>query len=158
MLPWEICLQGVSRNVTNSHSLWDEYRFFRRRNNSRNSATYILMEKSYCALYKLTGQVTGTHPRVEIASGQSLGHVLLFGPTPTHDSLSFYSVEKHILSNFNAVIVMLRLAEQPPDFNRLISSMRRRCQACVNAGGGHTRYWDLRKRLLTPPLFEPKWN
>ena len=39
----------------------------------------ILMEKSYCALYKLTGQVTGTHPRVEIASGQSLGHVLLFG-------------------------------------------------------------------------------
>ena len=25
-------------------------------------------------------------------------------------------------------------------FNRLISSMRRRCQACVNAGGGHTRY------------------
>ena len=77
---------------------------------------YILMEKSYCALYKLTGQVTGTHPRVEIASGQSLGHVLLFGPTPTHDSLSFYSVEKHILSNFNAVIVMPRLAEQPPDF------------------------------------------
>ena len=45
-----------------------------------------------------------------------------------------------ILSNFNAVIVMPRLAEQPPDFNRLISSMRRRCQACVNAGGGHTRY------------------
>ena len=86
------------------------------------------------------GQVTGTHPRVEIASGQSLGHALLFGPTPTHDSLSFYSVEKHILSNFNAVIVMPRLAEQPPDFNRLISSMRRRCQACVNAGGGHTRY------------------
>ena len=100
----------------------------------------ILMEKSYCALYKLTGQVTGTHPRVEIASGQSLGHVLLFGPTPIHDSLSFYSVEKHILSNFNAVIVMPRLDEQPPDFNRLISSMRRRCQACVNAGGGHTRY------------------
>ena len=62
---------------------------------------------------------------------KSLGHVLLFGPTPTHDSLSFYSVEKHILSNFNAVIVMPRLAEQPPDFNRLISSMRRRCQACV---------------------------
>ena len=96
---------------------------------------YILMEKSYCALYKLTGQVTGTHPRVEIASGQSLGHVLLFGPTPTHDSPSFYSVEKHILSNFNVVIVMPRLAEQPPDFNRLISSMRRRCQACVNIGG-----------------------
>ena len=108
------------------------------------------MEKSYCALYKLTGQVTGTHPRVEIASGQSLGHVLLFGTvdpslartisaprpqcaprvflgrrechtwiffkTPTHDSLSFCSVEKHILSNLNAVIVMPRLAEQPPDF------------------------------------------
>ena len=134
----------------------------------------ILMEKSYCALYKLTGQVTGMHPRVEIASSQSLGHVLLFGTvdpslartisaprpqcapraflgrrechtwiffkTPTHDSLSFCSVEKHILSNLNAVIVMPRLAEQPPDFNRLISSMRRRCQACVNAGGGHTRY------------------
>ena len=101
---------------------------------------YIYSWKKVCALYKLTGQVTGTHPRVEIASGQSLGHVLLFGPTPTHDSLSFYSVEKHILSNFNAVIVMPRLAKQPPDFNRLISSMRRRCQACVNAGGGHTRY------------------
>ena len=42
----------------------------------RDIYIYILMEKSYCALYKLTGQVTGTHPRVEIASGQSLGHVL----------------------------------------------------------------------------------
>ena len=25
-------------------------------------------------------------------------------------------------------------------FNRLVSSMRRRCQACINANGGHTRY------------------
>jgi hypothetical protein len=22
-----------------------------------------------------------------------------------------------------------------------VSSMRRRCQACINANGGHTRYW-----------------
>ena len=25
-------------------------------------------------------------------------------------------------------------------FNRLVSSMRHRCQACINANGGHTRY------------------
>ena len=24
--------------------------------------------------------------------------------------------------------------------NRLVASMRRRCQACINANGGHTRY------------------
>jgi len=26
-------------------------------------------------------------------------------------------------------------------FNTLIRTMRRRCQACINANGGHTRYW-----------------
>jgi hypothetical protein len=25
-------------------------------------------------------------------------------------------------------------------FNNLVRSMRRRCQACINANGGHTRY------------------
>ena len=38
--------------------------------------------------------------------------------------------------------VLIRIWNNIPEafFNTLIRSMRRRCQACNNANGGHTRY------------------
>jgi hypothetical protein len=37
---------------------------------------------------------------------------------------------------------LIRIWNNIPEvfFNTLIRSMRRRCQACINANGGHTRY------------------
>jgi hypothetical protein len=40
-------------------------------------------------------------------------------------------------------LALIRIWNNIPQafFNNLVGSMRRRCQACINANGGHTRYW-----------------
>ena len=39
-------------------------------------------------------------------------------------------------------LALIRIWNNIPQafFNNLVGSMRRRCQACINANGGHTRY------------------